>query len=172
MCFFLTIKNSGYSQNISTTVKIHVLVFDVSTPDCKIQCCATFHMANYNVSTKKKYSQRNKLYGDLRQEKAQLTHNKNRIYPYPHGNHSHTPSFCFMGSYLRMLSTRQSYRFLSTNTTSLKSHSTQFSLNSPISLAKMFTTYLDNVAILDHRSQQLSVFSFILFLFQICGMLT
>lgn len=38
-------------------------------------------------------------------------------------------------------------------------------------LAKMFTAYLDNIAVLDDCSQQLSVFSFILFLFQICRML-
>lgn len=57
------------------------------------------------------------------------------------------------------------------NFINLQSHCTGFCLKSPIRLEEMLTPYLDHIAILDNCSQQLSVFSFILLLFQIGCML-
>lgn len=79
--------------------------------------------------------------------------------------------FCFTGSHFSTLLVPCKTRLLSMKSRNLKSHWAEEFDQNPTRLAKMFTAYLDNIAILDDCSQQLSVFGFILFLFQICRML-
>lgn len=90
---------------------------------------------------------------------------KTLVYLHPYGHQTswdHTSECCH---------TTQNYRFFSMNFMNLQSLSLGLCLKSPIQLAEMLTTHLDNIAILDNCSQQLSVLSFILLLFQISCML-